>query len=97
MTVREIANLDSIIAEAREMQKDGHYINGTIFHAMADEIERLRACMTRWAIVADAARDHVLLWKHGKIAGLPRATRNETIEHTRSRLIQAVEDMDAHQ
>ena len=30
---REIPNLESVIAEAREMQKDGHYINGRIFHA----------------------------------------------------------------
>lgn len=32
-----------MIAEARDMQANGQYINGTVFHALVAEIERLRA------------------------------------------------------
>lgn len=38
----ECSTLPDMIAEAREMQESGKYINGRIFHAMADEIDRLR-------------------------------------------------------
>jgi len=38
-----IRSLPSVIAEARDMQLNGQYINGAVFHAMADEIDHLRA------------------------------------------------------
>jgi len=45
MAIRGESDIDSIIAEARQMQADGRYINGTVFHALVTEIERLRACV----------------------------------------------------
>ena len=51
MAIRGVTSLSDIIAEAREMQISGQYINGTIFHAMADRIEDLEkgleACTRR--------------------------------------------------
>lgn len=47
----EASGLDSMIAEAREMQESGQYINGRVFHALVAEIERLRALVEaakRW-------------------------------------------------
>jgi hypothetical protein len=45
VSIREITNLETLIAEAREMQASGRYINGTVFHALADEIDRLRGAL----------------------------------------------------
>jgi hypothetical protein len=45
----EASSLESMIAEAREMQEKGKYINGRIFHALVAEIERLRALVEELA------------------------------------------------
>ncbi|HTI81782.1 MAG TPA: hypothetical protein VL614_15140 [Acetobacteraceae bacterium] len=47
-----------IIAEARQMQVTGQYINGGIFHAMADEITRLRAWITAIGELPDVDADN---------------------------------------
>jgi hypothetical protein len=57
------------------------------------------ASLTKAEIEADiveAARDLVALWQSPKIAGLPRAERNGTIEETRNRLIGLVGQLDGH-
>ena len=41
--------------------------------------------------VIKEAQSLVALWKHQKIAGLPRSERNAAIDETRKRLIEAVE------
>ena len=46
MPPREIATVENCIAEARQMQESGKYINGTVFHMLADEVERLRKIET---------------------------------------------------
>lgn len=46
MPPREIATVENCIAEAREMQQNGQYINGTVFHMLADEVGRLRAALS---------------------------------------------------
>jgi gluconate kinase len=40
-------DLSKRIAEAREMQLDGKYINGEIFHSLANEIDRLNGVINR--------------------------------------------------
>lgn len=43
--------------------------------------------------VIEIARDLVALWQNPNIRGLPRSERNATIDVTRERLIDAVEDL----
>ncbi|MDB5688062.1 MAG: hypothetical protein JWR77_2651 [Rhizorhabdus sp.] len=42
MVIRGVTSIDQIIAEARKMQADGEYINGTVFNGLVAEIDRLR-------------------------------------------------------
>lgn len=55
----EASTLESMIAEARQTQLDGKYINGRVFHAMADEIERLRKIQKRLDDLARGACGHI--------------------------------------
>lgn len=42
MMATEASSLEHMIAEAREMQASGRYINGRVFHALVAEIGRLQ-------------------------------------------------------
>ncbi len=47
--IREASSLQTMIAEAREMQASGRYINGTVFHALADAVDRYRGALHKIA------------------------------------------------
>ena len=63
MTVRELdyGNVSRMLTEARAMQTNGKYINGTVFHTLADEVDRLSHLHDLWCEWRNARRAFLAL------------------------------------